>query len=251
MRPRLSIITVTYQAERHLVRTLESTASQTWRDWEHVFVDGGSTDGTLPLIRSYLSRAPAGSWISEPDQGLYDAMNKGIRAARGEYLVFLNAGDAFWDERTLEQLFTRLPEGVDVLYGDHRYMNEVGEILPRRRARPYPVGSLRVSHFRTGMAVCHQAVFVRREVAPFYDLRYRLAADLDWIIRLMRLNPRTYDTGRVVVRYLTGGVSARRLRSYVWERTHILYRHFGPWAVLESLVAMVARRIRGGYPFRG
>ncbi|MCS7188978.1 MAG: glycosyltransferase family 2 protein [Bacteroidia bacterium] len=249
MGPRLSIITVTYQAESTLPLTLLSTANQSWRQWEHIFVDGGSTDGTLNMIEAYLAKAPAGQVISEKDKGIYDAMNKGLQRARGEYVVFLNSGDSFWDESTLERLFSDGPEGMDILYGDHRYVDEKGQILSsKRRARPYPHGKLSVSHFRTGMSICHQALFVRREKAPLYDLSYTLAADLDWTIRLLQQPLSTYDSGKVLIRYLIGGVSARRLRRYIIERTRILYKHFGMGAVLESFWAVVKNHLRGGYP---
>ncbi|MEN3041013.1 MAG: glycosyltransferase family 2 protein [Bacteroidia bacterium] len=247
--PRLSIITVTYQAAPVLPITLNSVESQSWDDWEHIFVDGGSTDQTLALIQDYAQKVSRVRWISEKDRGIYDAMNKGLRLAEGEYVTFLNAGDAFWERNTLEKLFTGAPAGVQVLYGDHRYVNLKGEILPRRRPRPYPRGSLRLSHFRTGMAIAHQGLFVRREIAPEYDLSYPLAADLDWAIHLMKQNPSTYDSGQVVIRYLEGGVSARRLRRYIWERTRILYKHFGWEAVLDSLYAMLRHKLLGGYPF--
>lgn len=246
--PRLSIITVTYNAARYLPLTLRSTAEQTWRDWEHVFVDGGSRDGTLELIREYEHQAPAMQWISEKDRGLYDAMNKGLHLARGEYVVFLNAGDTFWDANTLEEIFLRAPTAADILYGDHRYVDEHGEILHRRRPRPYPHHALSLKDFRTGMGISHQALIVRKVLAPDYDLRYPLAADLDWAIRLMKKHPQTYDTRRVIIRYLEGGVSARRRRRYIWERTQILYRHFGIGGVFASGIAMASNLLRGGYP---
>ncbi len=248
MPPKLSILTVTYQAAQTLPLTLASTQAQTWTDWEHVFVDGGSTDGTLDLIQAYAQTRPNVHWISEPDQGLYDAMNKALRLAKGEFVVFLNAGDSFWAADTLERLFTEAPAQADVLYGDHRYVDAAGQPLPKRRARPYPHGQLSVQHFRTGMAVCHQALFVRRTLAPFYDLSYPLAADLDWTIRLLRQNPLTYDSRAVLIRYLAGGVSARRLRRYIAERNRILYQHFGALALLESGWAVLQNALRGGYP---
>ncbi|MCS7296809.1 MAG: glycosyltransferase family 2 protein [Bacteroidia bacterium] len=246
--PTLSIITVTYQAAQVLPLTLRSTAEQTWRDWEHVFVDGGSTDETMSLIRSYREEAPSLSYISEPDRGIYDAMNKGLRLARGTYVVFLNAGDSFWRETTLEEIFSCAPPEAEVIYGDHRYVNGKLEILKRRRPRPYPKGTLQIKHFRTGMAVAHQALFVRRSIAPFYDLSYPLAADLDWAIRLMKNNPSCYDTGKTLIRYLEGGVSARRRYRYIWERTQIIYKHFGWKGVIESGAAVLLNLWQRGYP---
>lgn len=246
--PILSIITVTFNAARYLPLTLRSTAAQTWRSWEHVFVDGGSSDETLELIRRYELEAPAVRWISERDRGIYDAMNKGLRMAQGEYVVFLNAGDAFRGKDTLGELFSGAPAEADVLYGDHIYVDENGRILPRRRPRPYPHHRLSVKDFRTGMGISHQALIVRRTLAPEYDLQYPLAADLDWAIRLMKSRPKVHDSQQVLIHYLEGGVSARRRRRYIRERTMIIYRHFGMRGVIESGLAILRNLVRGGYP---
>jgi hypothetical protein len=168
--------------------------------------------------------------------------------AVGEYVLFLNAGDAFWAADTLERLFSTAPSEADVLYGDHRYVDERGTLLPRRRHRPYPEGALALENFQTGMAICHQALVVRRTLAPLYDLRYRLAADLDWAIRLLKKAPRTHDSRQVLIRYLEGGLSAQRLRRYLYERTAIIYEHFGIVGVLKSGWAMIQNRWKGGYP---
>ncbi len=249
--PLLSIITVTYQAGQVLPITLRSVASQSWKDLEHIFIDGGSQDETLALIESYARNHERVRYLSEPDRGLYDAMNKGLALARGEYVCFLNAGDSFWAEDTLEKLFRAAPREADVLYGEHVEVDQEGRICDTPRHRPYPRGALKKAHFRTGMSICHQALIVRRSLAPLYDLRYRLAADLDWTIRLLSQNPRSYDSGQVLIRYLAGGLSDRRLRRYIWERTAILYRHFGIRAVLESGWAMLRHKLLGGYPRLG
>ncbi|GIV23708.1 MAG: glycosyltransferase [Bacteroidia bacterium] len=248
MAPTLSILTVTFQAEKTLPLTLQSTAAQTWRDWEHIFVDGRSTDKTLSLIQAYAEKGVPVRWISEKDHGIYDAMNKALQMATGKYVVFLNAGDAFFGPDTLEKLFVHAPPEADVLYGDHVYVSEDGALLPRRRPRPYPHHTLTAKHFRTGMAICHQALFVRREIAPLYTLEFPLAADLDWAIRVLKQAKHPYDSRQILIRYLAGGVSARRLRRYVWERTQILLKHFGPIAVGESLIAALQNLLRNGYP---
>ncbi len=248
--PHLSIITVTYQAAKTLPLTLESTAAQTWREWEHIFVDGASTDSTLELILSYAANHHPVRYLSEPDQGLYDAMNKGLAMAQGTYVCFLNAGDRFYDAQTLERLFQGAPPEADVLYGEHLEVDAAGNPVSLRRHRAYPENHLEKAHFRTGMRICHQALFVRRALAPAYDLGFPLAADLDWTLRVLSQNPRTYDSKQVLIRYLMGGVSAHRIRRYVWERTTILNRHFGAAAIVESLQAIVAHKVFGGYPRR-
>ncbi|MCS6790780.1 MAG: glycosyltransferase [Bacteroidia bacterium] len=248
MKPYLSIITVTFNAQRTLPITLRSVRQQTWKDWEHILVDGASTDGTVELIRAYAQDNPKVRWISEPDEGIYDAMNKGISMAQGEFLVFLNAGDSFWESRTLEELFAKAPPEADFLYGEHRYVNEKGEVLPRRRHRPYPQRELRAEHFRTGMVICHQAMIVRRQLVLPYDPSVKVGSEIDWVIRILRKNPHTYDSQMVLIRYLVGGHTERHIWRQIWNRTRLVYRHFGVSAVLESWGAMVLHKLRGGYP---
>lgn len=102
---KVSIITITYNAEKVLQRTLDSVRSQTYRDMEHLIVDGASTDKTVAMADAYRQRASYDAVVrSEPDMGIYDAMNKGLRLATGDYVVFMNAGDTFHDERTLERV---------------------------------------------------------------------------------------------------------------------------------------------------
>lgn len=248
MKPHLSIITVTFNAKQTLPITLRSIQEQTWRDWEHILVDGASKDGTVELIRAYAQDNPKVRWISEPDEGIYDAMNKGISMARGEFLIFLNAGDSFWESTTLERLFTKAPPNADFLYGEHRYVSLQGEVLPRRRHRPYPQNTVHAKDFRTGMVICHQAMIVRRKLVPLYETKFRPGGDIDWVIRILRKNPLTYDSGMILVRYLVGGDAEQHIWRQIWNRTRLLYRHFGVGAVLESWAAMVLNKLRGGYP---
>lgn len=248
MKPHLSIITVTYNARQTLPITLRSVQEQTWKDWEHIIVDGASTDGTIELIRAYAQDNPKVRWISEPDEGIYDAMNKGISMAQGEFLIFLNAGDSFWESTTLERLFAKAPAEADFIYGEHRYVNLQGEVLPRRRHRPYPQNKLRAEDFRTGIVICHQAMIVRHQLVPLYDPRIKIGSELDWVIRILRKNPYTYDSQMVLIRYLIGGKTERHIWRQIWNRTRLVYRHFGIGAVLESWAAMVMNKLRRGYP---
>lgn len=222
----LSVITVTYNAEKTLPKTLASLQAQTFQDWELIFIDGGSQDKTLSLLEPVKDKISY--WVSEPDEGIYDAMNKGLKAATGEYVIFLNAGDALYKPDTLEKIFA-LPY-ADVYYGDHVYEALEGTLLPRKRHRPYPKNlQLRPQDFSTGMVICHQALIVRRALAPAYNTKYRYAADLDWVLRLLAQNPTSQDVGQVIIRYLVGGWSMKGLKWYMWERAKIIYRHFGFW----------------------
>lgn len=182
--PKFSIITVTYNAGAVLEDTIQSVITQTYRNVEYIIVDGGSKDHTLDIINRY--REHIHTLVSEPDKGLYDAMNKGIRLATGDYLCFLNAGDELHEDDTLQLMVhsitgTELP---DVLYGETAIVDEEGHFLRMRRLSAPE--DLNWKSFKDGMLVCHQAFFPRRELAEPYDLRYRFSADFDWCIRIMK-----------------------------------------------------------------
>ena len=134
--PRFSIVTVTYNAENVLNDTIQSIVTQTYRNVEYIIVDGGSTDGTMHIVDRY--RPMISIVVSEPDNGLYDAMNKGIALATGDYICFLNAGDAFHEDDTLQRMVHSLRgiELPDVIYGDTDIVDAEGHFLHKRRLSP-------------------------------------------------------------------------------------------------------------------
>lgn len=159
---KFTIITCTYNAERVLQRTLDSVKKQTYCSIEHIIMDGGSSDKTLSMVRAYQHKISKGEnahdivVVSEPDRGLYDAMNKSIDRATGDYLVFLNAGDVFPSAETLEYVAGCVGEGEvlpGVLYGDTDIVDATGRFLHHRRLQPPAHLSWR--SFRWGMLVCH------------------------------------------------------------------------------------------------
>ena len=154
--PVFSVITVTYNAERWLERTILSVLSQSYTNVEYLIIDGGSTDRTVEIIRQYASGLAY--WVSEPDQGLYDAMNKGLARATGDYLVFLNAGDTFHTADTLNQIVNGLQRRKslpDVIYGETRIVDAEGKSLGMRRLKAPK--RLTWKSFKMGMLVCHQS----------------------------------------------------------------------------------------------
>ncbi|MBR3619461.1 MAG: glycosyltransferase, partial [Bacteroidaceae bacterium] len=179
---KISIITVTYNAEATIERTLESVAMQTYPDIEHLVIDGASKDRTVEIARRY----PHAIVVSEPDKGLYDAMNKGLKRATGDYLCFLNAGDKLHSKDTLAHLIELVSNGspVGVLYGDTHIVDAQGNFLRSRRLTPPE--HLTWRSFKAGMLVCHQAFYINRQIAQPYDLTYRFSADFDWCIRCMK-----------------------------------------------------------------
>ncbi|MDE6268834.1 MAG: glycosyltransferase [Muribaculaceae bacterium] len=166
-KPKITVITVCYNAADVIEPTILSVIGQDYGDVEYIVIDGASTDGTVDIISryaGYLSR-----WISEPDKGIYHAMNKGISIATGDYILFMNAGDRFFSHSALSRFFSSAADyqGVDVLYGDT--LCSVGNRFYKRRP----------SHTGTHIPTCHQSIFVaarRLKEMPF-DLSYRILAD--------------------------------------------------------------------------
>lgn len=252
-----SIITCTYNAESVLQRTLDSVLEQTYSHVEHIIVDGASTDATLNMVEAYRQKSDAEDWChevrvkSEPDRGLYDAMNKGIQRATGQYVLFLNAGDTFPSADTLELVAESVGEGEEppaVLYGDTDVVDNDGHFLRHRRLSP--PRRLTWRSFMKGMLVCHQAFYARTDLAKVtpYDLHYRFSADVDWCIRIMRLARRRRlpmrNVGAVVVNFLDGGMTTTNHRASLKERFHVMAHHYGfvptvlmhAWFVIRSLV---------------
>lgn len=251
-----SIITCTYNAESVLQRTLDSVLEQTYSHVEHIIVDGASTDATLDMVEAYKQKSDAEDWChevrvkSEPDRGLYDAMNKGIQRATGQYVLFLNAGDTFPSADTLELVAESVGEGEEppaVLYGDTDVVDNDGHFLRHRRLSP--PRRLTWRSFMKGMLVCHQAFYARTDLAKAtpYDLHYRFSADVDWCIRIMRLARRRRlpmrNVGAVVVNFLDGGMTTTNHRASLKERFHVMAHHYGfvptvlmhAWFVVRSL----------------
>ncbi len=255
---KFSIITCTYNASEVLQRTLDSVMSQTWGQIEHIIVDGASKDSTMAMAEAYRRRSAEEETEhdiiikSEPDRGLYDAMNKGLQLATGDYVVFLNAGDVLPTDETLENISNDVNERSDgrlpaVLYGDTNIVDNNGELLrPRRLAPP---DDLSWRSFRHGMLVCHQAFYVRTDIAKAepYNLKYRFSADVDWCIRVMK---RAEKEGlpllrlpEVVVNYLDGGMTNKNHRASLIERFNVMSHHYGLMSTILMHIWFVARAV--------
>lgn len=224
--PKFSIITVTYNAAAVIEDTLQSVITQTYKNIEYIIVDGASTDRTMEIIGRY--RKHIHTVVSEPDRGLYDAMNKGIRLATGDYVCFLNAGDELHEDDTLQLIvhsLTGLTGLPDVIYGRTAIVDEEGHFLRMRRLEPPE--NLTWHSFRQGMLVCHQAFFARRDHAVPYDLRYRFSADFDWCIRVMKQSQTLHNTRLTLIDYLNEGMTTRNHRASLAERFRIMCRHYG------------------------
>lgn len=227
-KPAITVVTITFNAGATIARTLESVASQTYRDYEHLIIDGASRDDTVAIASARKdSRLRI---LSEPDKGLYDAMNKGLSMARGEFIIFLNAGDRFKDTETLGLYAGHISDKTDIIYGDTEIVDNNGRYLrPRHLSVPR---ELTRKSFRDGMLVCHQAFMVRRSIAPAYDLRYRFSADYDWEIRCISASEpsRCVNLDRTVISYLDDGLTEKNKIKSLKERLRIMATHYG-WNV--------------------
>lgn len=241
--PLFSIITVTYHAESVLEETILSVVSQTYHNIEYIIVDGASKDRTLSIVNKYRDKIQA--VVSEPDKGLYDAMNKGLKMAKGEYVCFLNAGDTFHEDDTLQLIVHQLNKSnvlPDVIYGETALVDAQRHFVRMRRLQT--PDTLNWKSFRQGMLVCHQAFIAKRALAETYDLNYRFSADFDWCIRVMKKASLLHNTRLTLIDYLDEGMTTKNRKASLKERFRIMAKHYGyistvlhhMWFVLRLLL---------------
>lgn len=242
MNPLFSIITVARNASGCIRPTLESIASQTCPLYEYVVIDGASTDDTLDLVKA--AAIPYTRILSEPDNGLYDAMNKGLAMAKGDYVIFLNAGDAFHSPDTLAHLAEAAMENdyPGIIYGQTDVVDaERHRIGPRHLTAP---AVLTLDSFRDGMVVCHQAFTVLRKLTDNFDTRLRFSADYEWCIRCLQRSKRNCYLDEVTIDYLDGGLSVANRRRSLMERFRIMTHYYGLFPTLWRHVGFLLRDMR-------
>lgn len=239
-----SIVTVTYNASKVIYPTLESVRRQLSDDYEYVVVDGASTDDTLDCVRA--SGIKPLRIVSEPDKGLYYAMNKGIKLARGKYLIFLNAGDSFAGDDVLSRLADKARSGeYDILYGQTQLVDDDRHVIGLRHLTA--PDRLTADSFKHGMVVCHQAFVVRRSIAPQFDLRYRFSADYEWCIRCLLLSKGNGYVGQVpIIDFLTTaeGTTERNHRASLKERFKIMCHYYGTMPTVFRHLSFIPRYMK-------
>ena len=221
--PVISIITVCYNAEREIKATLKSVKEQSFKNYEYIIIDGASKDNTLKVI------SPSGvgptHLVSERDKGIYDAMNKGLALAQGEYLMFLNAGDSLYSTNTLQKIADVAKGSPDVIYGDTAIVDAERNYLRPRKLRPPK--TLTRNSFKNGMLVCHQAFLPKRELAMPYDMAYRFSADFDWCVKILLASKKCTQIDDFIVNYLEEGATTRNHIKSLKERFRIMCKHYG------------------------
>lgn len=244
---RISIITVTYNAGEVLERTMRSVAAQSFRDYEHIIVDGASTDDTLAIASNFSDSAVDRDKVvihSQKDNGIYHGMNRGLKYAKGDYVIFLNAGDTFASEETLASYAAMTEKGYDIIYGDTVIVNDEGKFLRRRHLEAPRI--LTKDSFKTGMLICHQAFMMRRALAPKYSKDYRLSADYDWTIRCIAATDpsKCVNLERVTINYLDNGATEKHKLESLKERFVIMCRHYGVGGTIARHFGFALRALK-------
>jgi glycosyltransferase involved in cell wall biosynthesis len=245
--PSVSIITVCFNSSQTIRDAIESVLSQDYRPIEYIIVDGGSTDGTVDIIGEYRDRIR--SFVSEPDRGIYDAMNKGISLATGDVVGILNSDDLYVDSRVVSDLVGAMGRaGVDAAFADLVYVDSSDVGLIRRY---YDSSRWSPNRFRFGWMPAHPTLFVKREryeCCGLFSLDYRIAADFEFLVRLFYRTGASYThVARPVVKMRMGGMSTRGLRqSWTINREIVrACRTNGIWTALPLVLMKIPAKLLG------
>ncbi len=230
--PLVSVITVVYNGDRHLEQTIRSVLGQTYRNIEYLVIDGGSTDKTLDIVSRYEDRIDY--WISEPDNGIYDAMNKGIELAGGDLIGLINSDD-YYEPDALQAVADKYLSGTfpQILYGN-TYMLHV-DLNVRYKAYSH-------TRYWLGMGICHPAMFVHKDVyktAGKYDLNYRIAADFDFMVKALKKEIPFVSVEKFLVNYRVCGFSAVNFPSTLRENRKIIKKYSGLFSMKYWLYSIL------------
>ncbi len=245
--PKVSIITVTFKAEQTLPQTLLSIENLEYSNLEFILIDGKSTDRTIEIADSFkqrlIDKSISVKILSEPDNGLYDAMNKGIDLSTGDYLWFLNAGDIIADKSCLNRIFSFSHKSLpDFIYGETEIIDEMGNIKGKRRLKAPE--KLNWKSFKNGMLVCHQSMIVKKSVVSKFDLKYKYSSDVDWSIKCLKKSENIFNSEMIISRFLDGGVSKKRMKASLKERFIIMSEYYG---LIPTLIRHFWFVIRAGF----
>jgi glycosyltransferase involved in cell wall biosynthesis len=221
--PVVTIITVVYNSEQFIEKTIRSVINQSYPNIEYIIIDGGSTDGTLKIVNEYAKYIDY--FVSEPDNGLYDAMNKGIKHAGGDYLWFINSGDLPYNETVLSDVFSKKVAFADIYYGETEIIDTEGKPLGMRRHKAPQ--KLTWKTFRLGMKISHQSIIVKKEIAGLYNLEYKLSADFDWVIKVLKEAKSIENTELILSKFMDGGMTKKNMLPSLKERFHIMKNNYG------------------------
>lgn len=221
---------------------MSGLVEQTCRLFEHIVIDGASTDRTVEVVKSYgLEETTV---ISEPDRGLYDAMNKGLAEAKGDYVLFLNAGDRFPSPDTLQLYADTIMDNdyPGIVYGQTDIVDSKGRKIGERHLRA--PAELTLGSFAEGMVVCHQAFMALRRITSSFSLKFRFSSDYDWCIRCLQHSHQNVYIDAVVVNYLSEGTTTANRRKSLEERLKIMCYYYGTWPTIKRHFSFIPRFIK-------
>jgi glycosyltransferase involved in cell wall biosynthesis len=249
--PVLSIVTITYNNLKGLETTFQSLMECTgFEQVQWIVIDGNSTDGTKDFLEP--DKAKISYFVSEPDRGIYDAMNKGLVQAKGVYIWFLNAGDAGADPDLIERIYASAKSKPDIIYSDTILVDEQMKTLGLRSelsTRKLPK-KLSKESFQRGMVVSHQSFIVKRSLAPEYNLNYGHVADLDWVINCVGKAKEIVFLPKPISKFVVGGHSTLNRGESLSQRFGLLVHHFGWWkTVFNHLIIILVNlghKLSGG-----
>ena len=229
----ITVVTVVYNCVNSLEETLLSIIGQTYENIEYIVIDGDSTDGTVDIIKKYNDKIKY--WISEPDEGIYDAMNKALRVATGDFLIFMNAGDRFYSDQILDEFLRYLPDKEKVYYGNANYINSIS-------GEEYSRGGRFTKYRLSKTNICHQTIFYSRKAyqSNAYNLKYPIFSDWVYNIRLFKQYNYTY-LDQTIANYDTHGISAgSRDICFEEDQKKLLIRYLG----FDTIVYIFCKKIK-------
>jgi len=246
MHKKISVITINFNNCKGLNKTYDSLRIQfdlkSRVEW--IVIDGNSTDGSIDFLNSISSEID--KLIVESDKGIYDAMNKGLAAAIGEYVWFMNSGDSFYNDLSVDRVCNAIElSKADIIFGDTMFVSETGNdigLISRLKPQKLPQ-RLTFESFKYGMNVCHQSLIVRRVICPNYNLDYKLAADINWILEILKHNHSSKWVGYTISNFEIGGSSYLHTKKAWKERFQVFSKHYGKFPNIINHIWIIIRRI--------
>ena len=236
--PLISIITVTYNAEKYIEQTIRGVLAQTYSNIEYLIIDGDSTDGTIEVISKYKAQITNSlrlfNFISEKDNGLYDAMNKGISMAQGKLIGMVNASD-YYEPNAVETIVNAYlqTKNAGIFHGNVNMLNEDGSFFKLKKP------DTNLENLHKGMSLQHPTFFVAKSVYEkygLYDLQYKIAADFDFAIRCHLAGVRFFHIDNVISNFRKGGVSSKREKAAQQECKNVLIQNGYSMITVNAIV---------------
>lgn len=234
---KISIVTVVYNDKEGIASTIESVLCQSYKDVEYIVIDGDSSDGTVNIINQYAKRLAY--FVSEPDVGLYDAMNKGIKASSGDWILFLNSGDSFFNEEVLSDVFLDKKYETDIIYGSTVYVYNDGAVLRRPQS---------LNIIKKELPFCHQSAFVNANIMRGYlfDIKYKIIADYDFFLKCYKEGLKFQEVSKIIALYEgESGISASINNGFDMykERCNILNQNISYFNFYMRFIIKTIKRI--------